>query len=55
MEDLTKNYEQRHKILLGRETLARQLKRYEELIEEIERIYKKTKLFVILITLFAFI
>ena len=36
LENLNINYEQRHKLLSGRETLAKQLKRYEELIEEIE-------------------
>ena len=38
--ELVKNYDQRHKLLSGRETLARQLKRYEELIEEIEGLEK---------------
>ena len=36
LEILNNNYSQRHKLLLGRETLAKQLKRYEELIEQIE-------------------
>jgi len=36
LDNLNENYEQRHKLLTGRETLAKQLKRYEELIEEIE-------------------
>jgi len=36
--ELNKNYTQRHELLSGRETLARQLKRYEELIEEIEKL-----------------
>ena len=34
--DLKTSFEERHKLLTGRETLAKQLKRYEELIEEIE-------------------
>ena len=33
---LNDNYAQRHQLLFGRETLAKQLKRYEELIEQIE-------------------
>ena len=33
---LNDNYSQRHQLLFGRETLAKQLKRYEELIEQIE-------------------
>lgn len=36
--ELNENYAQRHELLSGRETLARQLKRYEELIEEIENL-----------------
>jgi hypothetical protein len=35
-EDLKASFEERHKLLTGRETLVKQLKRYEELIEEIE-------------------
>ena len=36
--ELNINYTQRHELLSGRETLTRQLKRYEELIEEIEKL-----------------
>ena len=36
LANLNENYEQRHKLLSGRETLAKQLKRYEEIIEEME-------------------
>ena len=36
LQILNDNYAQRHQLLFGRETLAKQLKRYEELIEQIE-------------------
>ena len=35
-EQLETSFKERHKLLTGRETLAKQLQRYEELIEEIE-------------------